>query len=234
MSARQRRWLTATAVCVVVSLASGGLAGCARDGTQTKGDGTAAQSEEAGKPGAPVTGANGKLPTLGEYLTQNNIAETPVKPDDPAAPVISMPALPDWKPAGPATPPYAFAALIDTDPKTAADPPTIVLLFSKLGNNADPAEILKLAPNELRNLPGFKGDKDPIMSKFAGFDSVLFGGSYVRDDVTRLIGQRTVVIPAKDGLYVLQINSDARREDIAPILAATNAIDRRVTIKTRE
>lgn len=232
MSAGRRRWLSVAAVCVVLSSAAGGVAGCSRDSSDN-GKGSSAAGQQSSKPNVEVKGEKGKLPTLADYLSQNSIADTQVKEGDPASPVLTLPFVTGWKPTGPATPPYAFAALIDTNPETAADPPTIVFLYSKLGDGADPAEILKLAPNELRNLPEFDGDKEAKPVKFAGFDAVQIGGRYVRDGVTRLVGQKTVVIPAKDGLYVLQINADARREDLPAIVKATSAIDQGAKITLR-
>ena len=155
---------------------------------------------------------------------------SPGQADDPNAPAITLPVLPDWKGTGAATPPYAYAGLINTDPATAADPPTIIVVFSKL-EGADPAEILKLAPNEIRNLPEFNGDDEAKRAKLAGFDSVQIGGTYVRDGVTRLIGQKTVAIPGKDGLYVLQINADALKDQVVLLVTATDAMDRLATIK---
>lgn len=241
MSAGRRRWLSAAAVCVVLSSATGGVAGCSRNSSDD-GKGSASQAQESGpesgkESGDKATGAkgsDGKLPTLGDYISQNNISETPVKEGDSTSPMLTLPFVTGWKPAGPATPPYAFAALIDTNPETAADPPTIVFLYSKLGSNADPEEILKLAPNELRNLPNFDGDKEPVRGKFAGYDSVRIGGKYTRGDAARLIGQRTVVIPDKDGLYVLQINADARTENLPDLVEATSAIDQGAQIKLPE
>ena len=104
------------------------------------------------------------------------------------------------------------------------------MVFSKL-EGADPAEILKLAPNEIRNLPEFNGDDEAKRAKLAGFDSVQIGGTYVRDGVTRLIGQKTVAIPGKDGLYVLQINADALKDQVVLLVTATDAMDRLATIK---
>jgi hypothetical protein len=174
------------------------------------------------------------MPTIADYLKQNNITPATVKPGDPNAPVVKLPVLPNWRDAGPATPGYAFGALVDTNPDFSEDPPTIVAVFTKLPSGTDPAEILKLAPNEVQNLPGFNPEfgssKEPTRQKFAGFDSVRFGGSYVRNDIGRLISQTTAVIPGKDGLYVMQINIDGRDDSIVDLVEAGTALDKFTTI----
>jgi hypothetical protein len=231
MSAGQR-WLPIAAVCVVLTFASGGAVGCSRQ--DTAGNETGSQSQAAEKPKIPTTGDSGGLPTISDYIKQNNITPVPVKPGDPGAPVVKLPALPNWRPAGTATPPYAYGALVDTNPEFNEDPPTVVVVFSKMPSDTDPAEILKLAPNEIRNLPDFDsefgGSKEPKQEKLAGFDSVRFAGSYVRDGVGRLIAQKTTVIPGKDGLYLLQINLDGRDDSIVDLVEAATAIDKFTTI----
>ena len=229
MSAGQR-WLPIAAVCTV--LAIGGAVGCSR--TATDSSGTEAQSQASEKPKTSATGTAGALPTIADYLKQNDITPTQVKPGDPNAPVVKLPILPNWRDAGAATPPFAYGAQVDTNPEFVEDPPTIVVTYSKLPSNTDPAEILKLAPNEIRNLPKFNaefgGAEEPVQEKLAGFDSVRFGGSYVRDGIGRLIAQKTAVIPAKDGLYMLQINVNGRDDSVADLAEAGTAIDAFTTI----
>lgn len=229
MSAGQR-WLSIAAVFAVVT--AGGVVGCSRDATEATDTGS--QSEAAEQPKKPTTGTEGRLPTIADYLKQNNITPTQVKPGDPNAPVVKLPALPSWRDAGPATPPYAYAALVDTNPDFSEDPPTIVVVYSKVPSDTDPGEILKLAPNEVRNLPDFDaefgGVQEPKQEKTAGFDTVRFGGSYVRNGVGRLVAQKTTVIPGKDGLYLLQINADGRDDTITALVEAGQAIDKLTTI----
>ena len=231
MSAGRLRWLPIAVVCL--TLTAGGAVGCSR--TVSDSADTGSQTQAAENPMVPTEGTDGRMPTIADYLKQNNITPSPVKPGDPSAPAVRLPALPNWRDAGPATPAYAFGALVDTNPDFAEDPPTIVVVYSKLPSNTDPAGILKLAPNELRNLPKFNaeygGSSEPQQEKLAGFDSVRFSGSYVRDGIGRLVAQKTAVIPASDGLYVLQVNVDGRDDSIADLAEAGLAIDKFTTIK---
>ena len=230
MSVGRRKWLPIAAACLI--LTAGGAVGCSRTSTDTTDTGS--QSQGAEQPKKPTTGTEGRLPTIADYLKQNNITPVQIKPGDPTAPVVKLAALPNWRPAGTATPPYAFGALVDINPAFKEDPPTVVVVFSKLPSDTDAAEILKLAPNEVRNLPEFDpefgGVQEPKQDKLAGFDSVRFGGSYVRNGVGRLIAQKTTVIPGKDGLYVLQINLDGRDDSIVDLAEAGTAIDKFTTI----
>lgn len=237
MSAGRRRWLPIASACLILTAGAGGVVGCSRTATDSTGTASQSQAPEKApeKPQVPTVGTEGRMPTIADYLKQNNIAPTSVKPGDPNAPEVKLPILPNWRDAGSATPAYAFGAQVDTNPEFSEDPPTIVVVYSKLPTDTDPAEILKLAPNEVRNLPEFNakfgsGD-EPKREKFAGFDSVQFSGAYVRNGIPRLISQKTTVIPGKDGLYLLQINVDGRDDSITDLVEAGTAIDKFTTIK---
>jgi hypothetical protein len=230
MSAGRRKWLPIATACLI--LTAGGAVGCSR--TATDASDTGSQSQAAEQPKKPTTGTEGRSPTISDYLQQNNITPVQVKPGDPTAPVVKLPVLPNWRPAGPATPSFAYGALVNINPEFNEDPPTVVVAYSKMPSGTDPAEILNLAPNEVQNLPAFNpefgGSTEPTRQKFAGFDSVRFGGSYVRNDVGRLISQTTTVIPGKDGVYVLQINIDGRDDSVVDLIEAGTALDKFTTI----
>ncbi len=222
---RRAHWIAA--VCVALTAVSVPVAGCSKDGSDTK---QSAPSQSAEKPNTPTVGADGRPPTLSDYIKQNNITEAQVKPGQPGTPDITLPMLPSWKDLGRATPAYAYAAIIDADPAFKADPPSIVAVLSKLTGPVDPAQILQLAPNEVKNLPEFKGT-DPRPGKLSNFDSAQISGMYVRDGKTRLIAQKTVVIPSGDALFVLQLNADGLKEQGDALVQATEAIDNQATIK---
>lgn len=228
MSTGRRRWLAIAALLVVLATGSNVLSGCSRDDKKSQQDSSQSQATDASDPKTPTVGTAGKLPTIGDYIKQNNIVETEVKPGDPNAPVIVLPAVEHWENIVP--PPWAYGAIINTDPAFKPDSPTVVAVLSKLTGDADPAEILKLAPNEVRNLPDFKGE-DPQPSKLANFDATQISAAYTRDGKTRIIAQKTVVIPGKDGLYVLQINADGTPDQVAAMAWAMEAIDKEGSIK---
>lgn len=235
MSAGPRRWLSIAAVCVVLP-ASGSLVGCSKDSSDTAGQGASQQNSQSQqtseKPKTPTSGTAGKLPTLAEYIQQNNITETEVMPNDPNAPEVKLPALPGWQPAGAATPKGAYGALIGVDPALGDQKPSITVTYSKLGGDPDPAELLKLAPNEVRNLPGFDGS-DAVPGKISGYDSTSIIGSFDRngDGNKRVAFQETVAIPSKDGLYVMQINADGVMAQVPVLMQVFDAINAKGTIK---
>jgi hypothetical protein len=181
---------------------------------------------------APSTSAQaaGKNYTIVDYIRDNGIVETPVKRGDPGSPTIDLPTPPGWEDAGAKTPQWAYGAILSTDPAFKADPPTIVALVSKLTGNVDPAKVLEFAPGEIRNLPGFEGGAEGTADELSGFDAMQLGGTYKKDGVSRAIAQKTVVIPGKDGLYVLQLNADGLEDQIGALMDATSAIDEQTTI----
>lgn len=221
---RRRAWI---AVACAALVASAPVAGCSKEGSDTK---QSAQSQSSAKTKTPTTGTNGLQPTLSDYIKQNDITETPVQPGQTGIPDVSLPMLPGWKDIGSAKPSYAYAAIIDTDPAFASDPASIVALMSKLTGPVDPAQILLLAPNEIRNLPEFNGP-DPRPGKLSDFESVQISGTYVRDGATRLIAQKTVLIPSGNAFFVLQLNADGLKEQGQALVKATEAIDQQAKIK---
>lgn len=223
---RSSRWIAA--VCVAVTAASGVAAGCSKNEADS-GQQSQAADQSSAKPTTPMTGTAGRLPTLADYIKQNNITETEAKHDDPEVPKIMLPMLPGWADAGPATPAYAYGASIGVDPVLQPDPPTVVAVLSKLSGNVDPADILSMAPNEVRNLPDFEGS-DPVAGTLSNFDATRISGQYTRGGQARVIEQTTAVIPGKDGLYVLQINVDGIKEQIQILMQAVDLIDKQAKI----
>ena len=176
------------------------------------------------------TQAAGPNPTIQDYLKENNIQEAAVHRGDPGSPTIDLPFPPDWSDAGQQTPEWAYGAIVYDKPEDPSDPPSIIALVSKLTGNVDPAQILALAPGELKNLPEFEALGDGSKSTLSGFDAVQLGGNYVKDGKKRIIAQKTVVIPGSDGLYVLQMNADALDGQEGPLMDATSVIDEKTTI----
>jgi hypothetical protein len=221
-----------TAIAVVaLGLA---LAGCGSDtktAPSSSASSSSASSSTKSSSAAPTKSpqAAGKNETIADYIKANGITETPVKRGDPGTPTVDLPVPEGWADAGAKTPGYAWGAIVSTDPTMASDPPSIVELMSKLTGNVDPAKVLEYAPGELKNLPGFEGG-DGNTSTLGGFDAFQIGGSYVKDGAQRMIAQKTVVIPSKGDVFVLQLNADGLEEQMGPLMDATSQIDQKTTI----
>jgi hypothetical protein len=224
-------------VVAIAAIAVGiGLSGC---GSDTKSEPSSSKTTTSSESkttttAAPTTTAQASGPnkTIVDYIKENNIVETPVHRGDPGSPTIELPFPPGWQDAGNRTPDWAYGAILFSDPAMAQDPPTIIALVSKLTGNVDPAKILEYAPGEIKNLPGYDGAKDGTPSTLSGFDAVQIGGSYTKEGAKRVIAQKTVVIPGRDGLYVLQLNADGTEDQMGPLMDATNFIDENTKITT--
>jgi hypothetical protein len=225
----------ATAGLAAVSL-SFALVGCGSDSkTESKtststSTSTATSTSKTTETSASPTQAAGKTKTIQDYLKENQITEKPVKRGDPGAPNIDLPMPSGWKDAGAQTPDWAYEAMVFDTPEVSADPPSIIAIVSKLTGNVDPKKILEYAPGELANLPSWEPLGDGRKSTLSGFDAFQLGGNYMKDGKKRIIAQKTVVIPGKDGLYVLQMNADALDGQQGPLMDATNVIDDKTTI----
>jgi serine/threonine-protein kinase len=190
----------------------------------------ASPSRSSTLPTKSVTASTGSNPTIVDYIKQNNIVETSVHRGDRGSPTINLPFPPGWEDAGNRTPAWAYDAIVSSDPAMAQDPPTVVALVSKLTGNVDPAKILEFAPGEIKNLPGYNGATEATPSTLGGFDATQIGGTYTKDGVKRAVAQKTVVIPGKNALFVLQLNADGTEDQMGALMDATGVIDEQTTI----
>jgi hypothetical protein len=205
-----------------------GLAGCGSD-TKTESEASETTTTSSAAPTTSAKPANANY-TIVDYIRDNGIVETPVKRGDPGAPIINLPYPPGWEDAGNRTPKWAYGAILSSDPAFASNPPTIIALVSKLTGNVDPAKILEFASGEIRNLPGYQGPAAGQPGGLSGFDGTVISGTYTKDGTKRAIAQKTVVIPGKDGLYVLQLNADGMEDQMPALMQATAVIDEQATI----
>jgi hypothetical protein len=174
--------------------------------------------------------AAGPNPTIASYIAENNIQEVPVKRGDPGSPTIDLPLPDGWEPAGEDTPEWAYGAIVYTGPEAGEYTPSIVALVSKLTGNVDPQKIIDLAPGELHNLSGWKAMNEGEASTLGEYPAYQLGGTWTQDGQTKIVAQKTVVIPGSDGLYVLQLNADGLEDQKEIIGAATDVIDSETTI----
>ena len=211
---------TATALAVVLS-------GCG-SGTTATSSSAAASSTSSTSTAPPASGPN---PTIADYIRDDDITETGIKMDDPKAPAVRMPVPAGWSTVSKdKTPEYAFGALVYTGPGFTADPPNIIALMSKLSGNVDPQKILELAPGELRNLPNYQPTNMGEAGTLGGHPAYTLDGTFTRGGSTRFIAQKTIEIPAPEGLYVLQLNVEGPTAAGQLLAAATDEIDRGTTI----
>lgn len=173
----------------------------------------------------------GPAPTIADYIKENGITESAVKPGDPGSPLIDLPVPEGWETAGDETPEWAFGAIIYTGPDAGEYTPSIVALVSKLEGDVDPQAVLDAAPGEATNLPGWTPMSDGKVTTLGEFPAFQLGGTWVQDGVTKVAAQKTVVIPGSDGAwYVLQLNADGLESQIDILGPATLAIDDETTI----
>ncbi|WP_165609493.1 LpqN/LpqT family lipoprotein [Mycolicibacterium fortuitum] len=189
----------------------------------------AARPSNSTSPPAGAETAQSSLTTIADYIKESGITETSVeKPRAlPDAPFLNVPLPRGWKKAEDKPRP-ALGQMVYAEPALASDPPTITVLYSRLTGAVDADAILRLAPNELKNLPGYEAGLEDPAGTLAGYRAYALSGTYLSDGIRRIIGQKTVVIPGRDGLYVLQINvlaggiSDAEAQAITEAFRTIN------------
>ncbi|MDQ2635684.1 MAG: LpqN/LpqT family lipoprotein [Actinomycetota bacterium] len=211
------------------------LSGCGSDSDTATEPTTSQTSTPVAAPSpariAPRDGdAPGPHPTIASYIAENNIQEAPVKRGDPGAPVLDLPVPEGWENAGDNTPEWAYGAIIYTGPEAAEYTPSIVALVSKLTGDVEPQAIIHLAPGELQNLPGWIPLNEGEASSLGDYPAYQLGGTWDSEGKTKVVAQKTVVIPGDDGLYVLQLNADGLASQAEIVGAATTVIDEQTTI----
>ncbi len=217
------------------------LAGCGSDtksapasqestsASATSATSEASETAQTSATSTAPTPAAGAHYTLADYIKDNHITETPVKRGDPGTPTLNLPIPEGWADAGAKAPDWAWGQIVFIDPAAGPVPPTVTAVMSKL-TGADPAKVLEYAPGELQNLPDYEGASSGKSGKLGGFDAVQVGGTYVKDGQKRLIAQKTVIIPAGQDLFVLQLNAEGTEDQMGPLMDATTAIDKETTI----
>ncbi|HYJ55079.1 MAG TPA: LpqN/LpqT family lipoprotein [Mycobacterium sp.] len=210
-----------------------GLSGCGSDTQTAESTSTSASASENASSAAPTTSVAAAEPkkTIADYIKENNITETPVQRGDRGAPTIELPYPEGWEDMGADTPENAYQGIEFTaGPAIVQDPPTIIAIVTRLTGNVDPAKILEYAPAAIQSLEGYAGPETGQPSKLGGFQATQVGGTYTKDGVSRLVAQKTVVIPGQDGLFMLQINAEGTEDQAMPLMDATQAIDDQTTI----
>ena len=154
--------------------------------------------------------------------------ETGIKMGDPKAPAVKLPVPDGWSTVSSERRPTMPTAPWSTPaPGSPNDPPNIVALMSKLSGNVDPQKILELAPGELRNLPNYQPANVGEAGTLGDHPAYMLDGTFTRGGSTRFIAQKTIVIPAPEGLYVLQLNVEGPTAAGQVLAAATDEIDAR-------
>ena len=174
--------------------------------------------------------APGPATTIADYIAENDIAETPVFRGDPGAPTVDLPFPEGWQDAGADTPEWAYGAIYYSGPGAEEYTPSIVALLSRLTGDVDPDAIIEYAAGELTNLPGWEPLSRGRTSTLSGFPAYQLGGTWVQDGVTKVVAQKTAVIPGADGLYVLQLNADGLESQLDIVGPATDTIDDQTVI----
>ena len=82
----------------------------------------------------------------------------------------------------------------------------------------------------MNNLPGFEAWNEGATSTLGDYPASQLGGTWQNEGLTKITAQKTVVIPADDGLYILQLNADGLKEQADIISAATDVIDIKTNI----
>ena len=233
-----------TSVCLAATLAACG--GAAKNNATTSSStptSAAATSTKAAAPSTKASAPSGKLqprdlqsasaayPTIADYIRDQHTTETPIHHGDPGAPQIGIQMPDGWQTAGDDTPDYAYGALVYTGPEAqGADyTPNIIALLSKLDGPVDQDKLLQLAGGEMKNLPGFvpAGEETATVS---GFPAYRIAGEYDLQGAKAASGQETVVIPAQQGLYVLQLNATSNESQSKALFDALETIDKTITI----
>lgn len=213
-----------------------GLAGCGSDSATeaTTSEQTTTSPSVATSSAPTSTPEQAQQPelTVGDYLQQNGITQITVARGDATAPQLNLPAPPGWMDVGPNTPENAYAALVLESAAGAPNPPVIVASMARLsGGEVDQARILELAPNAVRNQPGYDGPEEGSPGTLSGFDAAQIAGTVEQNGQPVFVARKTVVIPGSDGIYLLALDAQGPADQQQALLEAMSVIDAETSIE---
>lgn len=229
ISTLMRGFVVTASTCALVV----GVASCGKDDSQSSAASTANTSTSATTSVTPATSTSstGANPTIADYIKEQGITETQVRPGENGAPSIDMPTPDGWAQVEKGElPEYALGAIKYSGSQGSNYTANIVALFSKLTGPVDVDKLFELAPGELRNLDDFSEIGSGHKSTLSGFGSYKMAGQYTLKGMTVLTAQQTVVIEAADAVYVLQLNATSNEDQADALQKAMDAIDEQTTI----
>jgi Probable lipoprotein LpqN len=204
------------------------LSGCGSDGGPEMATPTETSSAEAvTRTEAP----SGPRETIADYLRANGTTQTLVKRGDPGVPTLNLPMPAGWEDVGADTPADAYGAIYLAEPAPAAHPPAIIARMARLSGEVDQAKVLELAPNAVRNQPGYQGPETGRPSRLSGFDAAEIAGTVDQGGQTVFVARKTVVIPGKDGIYLLALDAQGPPDQEPALMEAMSVIDAQTTIE---
>lgn len=193
---------------------------------------SSASAAESTSSAASTSAESAPIQTVDDYLKENGIERTIVHRGDPGVPMVNLPLPAGWRDMGPDTPETAYGAIVLDDPALGNNTPAIIATMARLsGGEPDPAKILQLAPNALKKLPGYDGPETGIPDQLGGFEGVIASGLFDKDGAKWLIARKTVIIPGKDGMYLLALDAQGPEDQADAMITATEQIDAETTIE---
>jgi hypothetical protein len=220
------------------------LAGCGNDSKDSSSSSaktsTAATSSNSAKPtktgskiiprttDKPDSGSN---QTIADYIKAKNITEVIQHPGDAGSPTLDLPVPENWKDASADAPEWAYGAIVYDGADAGAYTASVLVLMSKLTGDVDADKLIQYASGELKNLPGYEPLGDGAEDTLDGFQGYELAGNYTSDDGEKLVSaQKTVIVPADDGVFIIQFNVDGADEQLDVLKDVTAFIDDNVKI----
>ena len=219
------------AAAIVLNL---GLAGCGTDSATetTTSEQTSTSVETSSATTSAPAQAQQPATTVGDYLNENGVTQIMVSRGDATAPQLNLPTPPGWMDVGANTPRDAYGAIVLESAAGGPNPPVIVASMARLsGGEVDQARILELAPNAVRNQPGYDGPETGSPGTLSGFDAAQIAGNLYKDGQSVFVARKTVVIPGTDATYLLAIDAQGTADQQQSLLEAMSVIDAETTIQ---
>ena len=209
------------------------VTGCGSDqdpGADTGPPSQTATSAAADSSAAGAAGASAAGDTIADYLQANGIAQTLVKRGEPGVPTLNLPMPAGWQDVGANTPQDAYGAIYFADPAVAGNPPAIIARLARLSGDVDQAKVLELAPNAIRNQPGYRGPATGRAGQLGGFAAAEIAGTVDQKGKPAFVARKTVVIPGQDGTYLLALDAQGTPDQEPALTKAMSVIDAETTI----
>lgn len=224
--------LTRTAAGLAAVALLIGATGCSKPDTAPAAPASTSGTAAPALPSLPPVPSGAEAPpivgpvSLTEFAKANGLTATPLRHGQ-AGPTVELPTMDGWT-LSYDLPEAPFGALVFDHPSDPDIPGRVLVTMTKLSGPVERDAVFAATGNELRALPNFQGPATGQSSKLDGYVADQVGGLYGDDG--RLVAQKTVVIPAGDVSYVLQVRASGSNQDAAALMSATADIDKKTVI----
>ncbi|KZM68156.1 LpqN/LpqT family lipoprotein [Nocardia terpenica] len=152
------------------------------------------------------------LPSVTEYLSAVGVDCTPVQPETPGAPVVSLAVAPGWRKVARDVLPHTYGVwALPPDAPTAEWADNAVVAVGRLSGPVDTVALLRCAFTDSRRMPGWN-EISAHTSDYNGYPSAAIVGTYTIETLTFWADTRYIITGTDADRYLIQLTVTTRAD----------------------